>query len=105
MKSLTAPASVSIFVLATRAREVTVATLTIRNVDDEVHAFLRRRAAAHGRSMEAELRALLDARMKEEWRSPAAVAQSVRARFAALDGSELAAPDRPPLPDPPDVDA
>ncbi len=36
-----------------------MATLTIRGVDDETHALLRVRAARHGRSMEAEVRALL----------------------------------------------
>jgi antitoxin FitA len=38
---------------------VDVATLTIRGVDDEVRDRLRERAAAHGRSMEAEVRAIL----------------------------------------------
>jgi plasmid stability protein len=34
-------------------------TLTIRNVPDEVHSRLRIRAARAGRSMEAEVRAIL----------------------------------------------
>ncbi len=36
-----------------------MATLTIRNLDDDVVARLKSRAADHGRSLEAELRALL----------------------------------------------
>ncbi len=36
-----------------------MATLTIRNLSDEVHRSLRLRAASHGRSTEAEVRALL----------------------------------------------
>ncbi|OLT55144.1 Arc family DNA-binding protein [Cellulosimicrobium sp. CUA-896] len=36
-----------------------MATLTIRGVDDQVRDRLRERAAAHGRSMEAEVRAIL----------------------------------------------
>jgi antitoxin FitA len=36
-----------------------MATLTIRNLPDAVHQGLRARAAANGRSMEAEARALL----------------------------------------------
>lgn len=36
-----------------------MATLTIRNLPDEVHQGLRARAAANGRSMEAEARAVL----------------------------------------------
>lgn len=38
-----------------------MATLTIRNLPDAVRDKLRLRAAAHGRSMEAEARALLEA--------------------------------------------
>lgn len=36
-----------------------MATLTIRNLDDEVKKKLRLRAARHNRSMEAEARAIL----------------------------------------------
>jgi plasmid stability protein len=36
-----------------------MATLNIRNLPDEVHQRLRVRAAEHGRSMEAEARAIL----------------------------------------------
>ena len=38
-----------------------VSTLTIRQIDDRTHARLRGRAAKHGRSVEAEVRAILDA--------------------------------------------
>ncbi|MCI0574330.1 MAG: hypothetical protein L0Y66_26665 [Myxococcaceae bacterium] len=38
-----------------------MATLTIRNLPDEVHAQLRVRAAKAGRSMEAEARSILAA--------------------------------------------
>jgi antitoxin FitA len=36
-----------------------MAVMTIRNLDDEVREKLRIRAAQHGRSMEAEVRAIL----------------------------------------------
>jgi antitoxin FitA len=36
-------------------------TLTIRQLDERTHARLRVRAAEHGRSVEAEVRAILDA--------------------------------------------
>lgn len=42
-----------------------MATLSIRNLPDEVHRRLRIRAAAHGRSMEAEARAILEAEVGE----------------------------------------
>ena len=37
-----------------------MATLTVRNVPDAVHRALRVRAAHHGRSAEAEVRAILE---------------------------------------------
>ncbi|NNH74079.1 Arc family DNA-binding protein [Nocardia uniformis] len=33
--------------------------VTVRNLSDEVHRAIRQRAAAHGRSAEAEIRAIL----------------------------------------------
>jgi plasmid stability protein len=37
-----------------------MAAITIRNLSDETHQALRVRAAEHGRSTEAEIRAILD---------------------------------------------
>ena len=37
-----------------------MAALTVRNLPDAVHRALRMRAAAHGRSTEAEVRAILE---------------------------------------------
>lgn len=36
-----------------------MAAVTVRNLDDQVKERLRMRAAAHGRSMESEIRAIL----------------------------------------------
>ncbi|WP_158430194.1 FitA-like ribbon-helix-helix domain-containing protein [Nocardia cyriacigeorgica] len=41
-----------------------MAAITIRDLDDDVKERLRRRAAAHGRSMEAEARAILSDAVK-----------------------------------------
>lgn len=38
-----------------------MANVTVRNVPDEVHRAIRVRAALHGRSTEAEIRAILEA--------------------------------------------
>ena len=77
----------------------TIATLTIRGLDPETHARLRIEAARHGRSMEAEVRAILTERL-----APSAAERSlgsrIHARFAGLEG-ELQIPDRsdePPRP-------
>jgi plasmid stability protein len=48
-----------------------MATLTIRNVPERVHQALRRRAAENARSVEAEVRALLESAASapaEDWR-------------------------------------
>jgi plasmid stability protein len=45
-----------------------MATLTIRNLPEEVHRALRLRAAQHGRSTEAEVRALLEEAVKPQGR-------------------------------------
>ena len=45
--------------LAEATGEVPMGTITVRNLDDAVQQRLRERAAAHGRSMEAEARAIL----------------------------------------------
>ena len=37
-----------------------MATVTVRNLPDEIHRALRVRAAHHGRSTEAEIRAILE---------------------------------------------
>jgi len=45
-----------------------MAMLTVRNLPDEVHRALRVRAARHGRSTEAEVRAILESAVKPEGR-------------------------------------
>jgi antitoxin FitA len=69
-----------------------VATLTIRGLDPQTHAQLRIEAARHGRSMEAEVRAILQERLGP---APAerGLGTRIRARFAGLEG-ELQLPDR-----------
>ncbi len=41
-------------------------SVTIRNVPDEVHRAIRVRAARHGRSIEAEMRAILEAAVRPQ---------------------------------------
>lgn len=43
-------------------------SVTIRNVPDEVHRAIRVRAAQHGRSIEAEMRDMLESAVKPEGR-------------------------------------
>ena len=65
-----------------------MATLNIRNLPDEVHRRLRVRAAEHGRSMEAEARAILAAALTDEaspGRSRPSTAAKVRELQAFVD--------------------
>ena len=45
-----------------------MAMLTVRKLSDEVHRALRTRAAMHGRSTEAEVRAILEDAVKPDGR-------------------------------------
>lgn len=45
-----------------------MASITVRNVPDEVHRAIRMRAAQHGRSAEAEIREILASAVKPQGR-------------------------------------
>jgi len=45
-----------------------MASVTVRNLSDETHRALRVRAAMHGRSTEAEIRAILEVAVRPESR-------------------------------------
>jgi len=60
-----------------------MATLNIRNLPDAVHQRLRVRAAEHGRSMEAEARAILSAACADEG-SPEGPRKSTSAKVERL---------------------
>lgn len=78
-------------------------TLTIRNLDDAVHASLRKRAAEHGRSMEAEARAALAEKYAEKPLTGAAFYDAMRACMVESGGfeeGELVLPDRSPPSEP-----
>lgn len=45
-----------------------MASVTVRNLPDETHRALRVRAATHGRSTEAEIRAILESAVRPEGR-------------------------------------
>lgn len=72
-----------------------MASITIRNLDDDVKARLRVRAAGHGLSMEEEARQILREAVGRR-PGPADLAAAVRGRFEPLGGVELALPPRGP---------
>ena len=70
-------------------------TLTIRNVDEKVKRRLQVRAALHGRSMEAEARAMLSGLVSSSPADPRlGFGTAIHKRFAALGGVELVIPPR-----------
>jgi plasmid stability protein len=78
-----------------------MASITIRNLDEETKARLRVRAAQHGRSMEEEARRLLRAALQDEVASKGNLGDAIRARFRRLGGVELRLPARGPIREPP----
>ena len=79
-----------------------MASITIRNLDDDVKALLRVQAARHGRSMEEEARRILREAVGRP--GPADLVESVRSRFEPLGGIELELPQREPAREPPTFD-
>jgi len=77
-----------------------MATMTIRNRDDDLKARLRVQAAQHARSMEEEARSILRAALAErvEDDSGASLYGAIRARVEPFGGIDLYLPPR----DPPD---
>jgi antitoxin FitA len=77
-----------------------MASLTLRNLDDETKARLRLRAARHQVSMEAEARTILKEALATA-EAPTSLVASIRKRIAAVGGVELELPERGPMRAPP----
>lgn len=78
-----------------------MASITIRNLQNGVKRRLRIRAAYNGRSMEEEVRQILNNALSQELPAPVNLANAIRSRFAPLGGAELELPPRGPMRDPP----
>lgn len=73
-----------------------MASLVIRNLDDELKNRLRQRASRHGRSMEEELREILRTTLATEPMSGMDFLNAIRERLAPLGYLE---PELPPRDD------
>lgn len=80
-----------------------MASITIRNLEDDLKRRLRVRAAEHGRSMEEEVRDILRQAVGEP--SPAKnLGRAIHRRFAAIGGVDLELPRREAMREPPSFD-
>jgi antitoxin FitA len=77
-----------------------MASITIRNLDEDLKRRLRMRAAEHGQSMEEEVREILR-RAVSGGVAPKNLGRAIHARFAAIGGVELELPARGPMREPP----
>lgn len=78
---------------AMHAKEVRMATLTIRNLDDKLKTLLRIRAAQHNHSMEEEARIILRESLNtsEDFNR---LGSLIHKRFLSVGGVELESPPR-----------
>jgi len=68
--------------LSSRLRSDTVAQLIVRQLDDDLKARLKRRAAQHGLSMEEAARRILRQALEDEGAPRAGLGSRIAARFA-----------------------
>jgi plasmid stability protein len=78
-----------------------MASITIRNLDEQTRARLRVRAAHHGRSMEDEARHILRGAVADDDARQTNLVDVIRKRFQSLGGVELRVPAREPMREPP----
>lgn len=75
-----------------------MSAISVRDLDEAVTDRLKVRAARHGRSMEAEVRAILTESVSADDEQQVNLAEAVRQRFAATGGVALDLPPRQDLP-------
>jgi antitoxin FitA len=78
-----------------------MSSITIRNLEPEIKARLRVRAAHHGVSMEQEARNILRAAVTQRGEAPPNLAEAIRELFRPLGGVRLEIPARDPMREPP----
>lgn len=77
--------------------------LTIRNIDPDLKRQIKKLAATHDRSMEAEAHALLQHAAFARY-SQNNIGKMIRIRAARVGGIELEIPQRETMPEPPNFD-
>ena len=80
-----------------------MASITIRNLDDDLKRLLREQAEKHGRTLQEEVRDILHRGIRNR-PAPKKIGTAIHRRFAAIGGVDLELPKREPMPDPPSFD-
>lgn len=75
-----------------------MAAISVRDLNEDVASRLKVRAARHGRSMEAEVRAILTESLTGGQDERPNLGQVIRQRFAEVGGVELDLPARRDMP-------
>lgn len=75
-----------------------MSTLTVRNIEPEIKDKLRLVSAAHGRSMEEEVRCILRHVLSQPSAPTSGLGSRIHARFAAVGGVDLGSPERTDAP-------
>lgn len=65
-----------------------MAQIVVRNLDEDVKARLKKRAVLHGRSMEEEVRQILNNAAKDSGKSTRGLGTRIAARFAGIGLTE-----------------
>ncbi len=81
-----------------------MASITIRNLEDDIKTRLRKRAAERGRSMEEEARLILAAAVEREAAPAKGLGTAIHELFKPFGGVELELPPREPMREPPSFD-
>ena len=81
-----------------------MASITIRNLEDDVKTRLRRRAADHGNSMEEEARVILAEAVAREAAPQKGLGTAIHELFKPFGGVELDLPPREVTREPPRFD-
>lgn len=80
-----------------------MASITIRNLDDDLKRRLRIRSAERGHSMEEEARDILRVALAREDSTVVNLAEAIRRRFEMVEETEIFIPVREPMREPPDM--
>ena len=81
-----------------------MASITIRNLDDDLERRLRIRASKNGCSMEQEVRDILRTALGEDTAPTRNLGTAIHELFKPFGGVELEIPPREPMREPPSID-